>query len=217
MDRKFSAILFDMDGVLVDSMGAYALSWMSACGQLGIEISEEEVYRREGEKKEKSARDFIKSVGMMATRARVRRLIELQAREFASAPEPRLFPGVREAVSAFAEAGFLIGVVTGGVRSEFERLMPPELSDRINVSVCGDEVMRGKPNPEPYLTAIMKLDVKPAETAVIENAPFGIQSALKTGAYVVAIRSYLSDEDLAGAHAFVDDIRDLPKLFGLGG
>jgi beta-phosphoglucomutase-like phosphatase (HAD superfamily) len=151
----------------------------------------------------------------MLTKARVKEIIRLKDEFFAGAPEPPLFPGAIDVVSAFAQKGFKVGVVTGGNRPEFERLIPSEIKEATAVSICGDEVMYGKPNPEPYLKAIMALGVKPQKTAVIENAPYGIEAARGAGAFVVAVRSYLSDKDLSGAHEMIDDIRELPSLFGL--
>jgi len=215
MNKDFRAILFDLDGVLIDSMSGYATAWTRACAALGIEVDEMEIYRREGEKWEKSARDFIKSAGLMTTKARVRELLRRKDEELARLAPPKLFPGAVEVIEAFAGADFSVGVVTGSPREFMEKTLPPKILERLSVSVCGDEIMRGKPNPEPYLSASMRLGIKTAETVVIENAPFGIRSGKSAGAFVVAVRSYLTDEDLAGADRMVDDIRDLPALFEL--
>jgi len=204
-----------MDGVLIDSMNAHARAWTDTCARFGIEIDEREVYRREGEKEDLSARFYLKQAGLMLTKARVAELVRAKNEAFARLKADRLFPGAVDVVRSFAAAGWRAGVVTGSPRVHFERLLPESLRSVLAVSVCGDEVLRGKPNPEPYMAAMMSLGVKPRQTVVVENAPFGIQSARTAGAHVVALRSFLNDEDLAGAHRFADDIRELPALFGI--
>ncbi len=201
-----------MDGVLVDSMGAHCQSWTAACNQLGMEIDEMEIYLREGEKDEKSARHFIKSAGLMLTKARVKKLVDLKNEYFAVLPSSKLFPGVTEVIKAFFDAGYKTGVVTGSPRDTFEQLLPDKILAIIDTSVCGDEVIHGKPNPEPYLKGIISLGLSPKEVVVVENAPYGIESAIGAGAHVIAVRSYLGDQELSRAHELLDDIRDLPKL-----
>jgi HAD superfamily hydrolase (TIGR01509 family) len=215
VDKKNRAILFDMDGVLVDSMGTHVNAWHRACSSLGIEISEDELYRREGEKPEKSARDFIKGAGMMTTKARVRTLLEAAREEFYRQPKPKMFPGAEESAVTLAEAGFKIGVVTGSRRVWMDQVIPDSIRKAAGTLICGDDVLHGKPNPEPYLKAILALGVKPQETVVVENAPFGIESAKSAGAYVIAVRSYLGDQDLVQADELIDDVRELPAIFGL--
>ena len=214
MEGEFKAILFDMDGVLIDSMGNHAKAWTIACEESGIYVEPEEMYRREGEQEERSAKDFIKAAGLMLTKARVKELIRRKDETFSNLPASRPFPGAIETVSTLSSAGYKLGVVTGSSRIAFEQLMPKEIQAKLSVSICGDELRHGKPNPEPYLKGILALGLPSSKVVVIENAPFGIQAALAAGAYVVAVRSYLSDEDLKGAHQFVDDIRELQVLFG---
>jgi beta-phosphoglucomutase len=204
---EIDGILFDMDGVLLDSMSAHAEAWTRAMGEIGLDVSEEEIYLREGEKGEVSAREFLRRAGMMSTRARVAALLRRKEEMFRAYPI-RPFPGAREVVEALA-AVVPIGLVTGTSRGELEKVLPETLRAPMRVTVTGDEVLHGKPHPEPYLKAAMALGTAPAKTLVVENAPYGIQSAKAAGAVVVAIRSYLADSHLAAAPYRIDRIGDL--------
>ncbi|MDP8223699.1 MAG: HAD-IA family hydrolase [Candidatus Lernaella stagnicola] len=204
---EYQGVLFDMDGVLLDTMGAHVEAWVAAGVELGLEIDEHEVYLREGEKGEVSARDFIKAAGLMGTKARMRALLEAKERRFAElARAPKLFPGAIEALSVCRERGLKIGLVTGTSRAEWQDIFPIELREYLDASVTGDEVLRGKPNPEPFLTSAMQLGLPPRRCVAVENAPFGIRSANAAGCFVVAVRSYLADEDLGQAAVLVDDL-----------
>lgn len=206
----FSAVLFDVDGVLLDSMPQHVEAWVRAGRELGLDIPEDEVYRREGEQATKSARDFIKAAGLMSTRARIRALLEKKQGIYQNiGAAPRIFPGVLEILKGLSENGLRLAFVTGTSRGEMDRILPAELKDFFEASVCGDEVLRGKPNPEPYMKAMGMLKVLPRESLVIENAPYGIQSARSAGATVWAVSNTLPAEQLHEAHRVLGSLEEL--------
>lgn len=209
---QIKGILFDMDGVLIDSMPAHVQAWAQALGELGLGVDELELYRREGEKGEVSAKYFIRSAGMMSTKKRVSRLLELKEEIFGQKGKIKLFPGALETVRTVVDAGLKTGLVTGTSLAEVNQVLPEEIARSMDTIITGDQVLHGKPHPEPYLMAIMALGLKPGEVLVIENAPYGIDSAVKAGALCLAVRSYLPDRELAQAHYRIDQLKDLPEF-----
>jgi HAD superfamily hydrolase (TIGR01509 family) len=210
---EFKGALFDMDGVLLDTMGAHVEAWVRAGEELGLAVDEHEVYLREGEKGEISARDFIKAAGLMLTKARVRALLETKERIFGEiARAPKLFPKAEYVLRACRERGLKVALVTGTSRGEWERIFPASLQPLLDASVCGDEVLHGKPNPEPFMTAARLIGLQPRHCFAVENAPYGVRSAKAAGCRVIAVRSYLSDEDLGEADELVDDLAGLATL-----
>ena len=204
------AVIFDVDGVLIDTMGFHAAAWVRAGQELGIEVDEEEVYRREGEPGLHTAKDFIKMAGMMTTKARAAAFVGKKEEIYAKiASRPKIFRGATDLLAFLKDRGMRLAFVTGTSREETEKVLPAELRAFFTASVCGDEVMHGKPNPEPYMKAMSLLQVPSQESLVIENAPFGIQSAKSAGTTVWAVRSYLSDSHLGKADRLFDNLVDL--------
>jgi beta-phosphoglucomutase len=211
--EEFQGVLFDMDGVLLDTMGAHVDAWLRAGADLGLSIDEHDIYLREGEKGEVSAKDFIKNAGLMLTKARVRTLLETKERYFAElARSPRVFPHAAAALATCRERGLRVALVTGTSRAEWESIFPAELKALLDASVCGDEVLHGKPNPEPYMTAARLVRLQPRQCVAVENAPYGIRSAKGAGCRVLAVRSYLSDDDLGQADEIVDGLAEFVGL-----
>ena len=210
---EYKAVLFDVDGVLLDTMPQHVDAWVRAGQELGLLIDEEEVYMREGEKPEKSAKDFIKNAGLMSTRARAQALIDKKIEIFKrNVRNPKVFPGALTSLQILRDAGMKLAFVTGTSRHEINEIMPPDMAECFAASVCGDEILHGKPNPEPYMAAMAQLGVSGKESLVIENAPYGIQSGLAAGATVWALRSYLSDAHLSDAHRIIDLMEDFAAL-----
>jgi len=80
--------------------------------------------------------------------------------------------------------------------------------------VTGDMISHGKPHPEPYLKACRLLKVHPSECLVVENAPFGIESAKRAGLYTVALTTSLPAGYLSGADHIVDCLEEIPTFIG---
>ena len=78
--------------------------------------------------------------------------------------------------------------------------------------MSGDDSVRGKPHPDPYLNAATKLGVLPQECLVIENAPLGIKSAKRAGIYCIAICSTLDKSYLSEADKIVENIKDINNI-----
>ena len=78
--------------------------------------------------------------------------------------------------------------------------------------VCGDHVKKGKPHPEPYLRAAKILDLRPQECTVIENAPYGIESAKRAGMFCIALTTSLPQAYLKKADMIVDRLEDITGI-----
>jgi len=188
---SLKAVLFDMDGVLYDSMPIHAHSWVTAMRNNGINMTEEDAYMNEG-------RVGIETIDIMAKREG--KILNVDERKciyqektllFASCPHAPVIQGSVALVQQVVQDGLIAMLVTGSGQ--------PSLLDRLNHDfpnvftsdkmVTSFDVIKGKPHPEPYLMALQKGGLQANEAIVIENAPLGIASARAAGLFVVAVNT----------------------------
>ncbi len=191
---RCSAILFDLDGVLLDSTGSVERQWRIWAREQGIDV-EKTMAVAHGVR----AIEVIRAVAPhLDAEAEVRKL---ESREAADRDGVAVMPGAAELVRAIP-AG-LWCVVTSGTRhlaSTRLRLAGIPVPD---VMITADDVTNGKPHPEPYLKGAELLGVNPAECLVIEDAPAGIQSAHGCGMKVIALTSTYPASALSEADAVI--------------
>lgn len=199
------AVLFDMDGVLFDSMPAHAECWVSACRTYGLRVTEREVYMNEGRTAASTLALFTRAQwGRVVTEPEVKEIYAEKCRLFNSWPEAPKMTGAEALLRQVRDAGLTIAVVTGsGQDSLLERLerhysgfFRPELI------VSSHDCLRGKPHPDPYLLGLERAGVTAQEAIVVENAPLGVKAARAAGIFTVAVNTGpLPDQVLLNAGA----------------
>jgi HAD superfamily hydrolase (TIGR01509 family) len=207
------AVLFDMDGTLVDSEKVWDVGLRELARRYGGELSAPARTRMIGTSMAESMeilhadiaqpwRDSHTSVTWLE--ARVRDL-------FASGLVWR--PGARELLAEVRAAGIPSALVTATRRHLVEVALTTIGADNFDVVVCGDDVARTKPHPEPYLTAAARLGVPPERCVAIEDSPTGVTSARRAGCVVVAVPCEVALTDPAGV-IMVDSLEllDVPTL-----
>jgi len=122
-----------------------------------------------------------------------------------------LYPGAEELIALLRSKGVPIGLVTTGLLNRLTQTTPRGFLERFNAVVTGDETKEGKPSPVPYLKGAEKLKVKAEECIVVENAPLGIQSAKRAGAYCIAVTSTVDKKHLREADEICDSLREIKQ------
>jgi beta-phosphoglucomutase len=203
------AVIFDMDGVLVDSYHAHFESWKQTFGEIGVAYSEETFNADFG----RTSRDILRrTLGDGLTDARVAELDnrkEAIHRDILRESFPAM-DGAAELLDALAADGFQLAIGSSGppenVALTVERLAGAE---HFNVMVTGADVTRGKPDPQVFLIAAERLGVSPANCAVVEDAVHGITAAKRAGMTAIALTGTLQRTELSAADAVVDSLRQL--------
>ncbi len=208
--KKYRAVLFDFDGVLGKTMEDNYKAWFSSFAPFGIRIQREEYFLMEGAPPKKVAEIFLKRnrLGLES----VDDIVHSKEKHYLQNKSFSLYEGAEKLIENLKGCGLQLGLVTGASR---ERLMGTGVGQFLNkfdALVTGDQVVHGKPDPEPYLLGARKLKVKPSECIVIENAPLGIESAKKAGMYCIAICSTLGREHLGLADQIIISIDELRVL-----
>jgi len=212
MIRPRKAFIFDMDGVLLDSMPYHYLAWQEAFRSLGIEIDQREIYLREGEQGRVTAREISEKKGKRLTEEEIERLVQLKESIFQQICPPRVFDGVGELLEELKEKGKVLGLVTGTSQAEVRKILPPNLLILFDTLVTGDQVSQGKPAPDPYLKAMERLRLSAQDCLVIENSPNGILAAKRAGLDCVALTTSLPKQYLSGADLVLEDWGQLRSL-----
>jgi beta-phosphoglucomutase len=210
--RGFRAMVFDWDGVLVDSGANYYRAYEMVLREAGIRTHLREIYLREGEPTGQLLATIFKQHGHEVDGATIDEMVDRRRRYDFALGEKKFFDGIWDLVHRLRRADLRIGMVTGSSRRSVERVLTADLAALFDVIITADDVVRPKPDAEPFLLAAKKLRVPPAHCLVIENAPFGIRGARAAGCAVVGLCSTLQPDDLGEANWIVLNHRELEAL-----
>jgi len=209
------AVIFDVDGVLVDSYRAHFASWRQLYGELGLEYTEQAFAADFG----RTSRDILRrTLNGALTDQRIGQLDERKEALFREILR-RDFPamdGAAELIDALAAAGYLLAVGSSAplanITLSLEKL---NRADKFSAIVTGADVTRGKPDPQVFQLAAKRLGLPAARCAVIEDAVHGIEAARRAGMASIALTGTAHRDELGGADLIVDSLRELsPAAIG---
>lgn len=190
--QRLRAVLFDMDGVLYNSMPSHAKAWHRAMAHFGYDLPEQEAYMHEG----RTGASTINIVsrrqrGVEESEERIQEIYRVKSQFFNEYPPAEPMPGALELLRKLQAQGLKILIVTGSGQAS--------LLDRLNhhfpgvfcreLMVTAFDVKRGKPDPEPYLMGLQKGDLRADECVVVENAPLGVRAAKAAGIFTIAVNT----------------------------
>jgi len=206
---KPKAVIFDMDGVIVDSMPYHFIAWYEALRPYGVRISVFDVYSKEGEKWEKSVREFLLRSNIRPEKKLMKKIFVARQRIFKKYFRRYIFKGVEEILRCLKRKNYKLALVTGTDSKEIIKILPVKIRKYFDCVVAGDSVKKGKPFPDPYLKAARVLKFSPRECVVVENAPYGIESAKRAKMFCIAVTTSLPAEYLKKADVIVDSLSDV--------
>ena len=207
--QNFKALLFDMDGIVVDSMPYHFISWFEALKHYGVRVSPMTVFEMEGAKWDEVIKTAYKQSGKKFTSGIAAKIRLERETIFKKYFHRYIFDGMPEILKFLKKQSFLTGLVTGSSLKEAKRFLPADLYDLFDAVVAGDTVKRSKPHPDPYLASAEKLGVLPKECFVVENAPYGIKAAKAAKMLCAAIATSLPESYLKEADIIFENHKEL--------
>ena len=212
MHDKVEALIFDMDGTMIDSMPWHARSWVEFVARHGLTLDVTDILARTtGRTGAECMRElFERDLSDAECQALVHEKEEIYRAMFSDN-----FTEVA-GFTAFAKAavarGLKVAVGTAGDRHNIEFAMSRLKMDPLPLAIVGgDEGFAGKPTPEIFLEAARRIGVAPERCIVFEDAPFGIEAARRGGMRAVAVCSTHTAAELAGPHV-IAAVRDYDEL-----
>lgn len=222
--RDFAGVLFDLDGVILDSMQQHARTWQEVFREMGLEVPLGFILENEGSLGAEVLEDYLAAHAphlagrpLAETRRAMRDLLDRQLSLYLEqhAHQVRPYAGAARLLAGLRRAGLPVALVTSSRRVLVQRSLGPELSAHFQALVCAEDVTRHKPHPDPYQAGAKALDLAAERCLVVENAPAGIASARAAGATCYALTTTLAAPKLAQAQAVFNGLEDLGRHLGV--
>jgi beta-phosphoglucomutase len=202
------AVLWDLDGTIVDSGEFHWLSWRDTLAPEGVPITYQQFLASFGQRNDRILRDWL---GADATPERIQRIADAKEAEYRRLAETRglaPLPGAREWAERLHDDGWKQAIASSAPRLNVEVMLRVLGLERdFDAIVAAEDVTVGKPDPEVFLTAAARLGVPPSSCVVIEDAAAGVEAARRAGMTSVGA----SRTGLLEADVFVRSLADLPR------
>jgi HAD superfamily hydrolase (TIGR01509 family) len=211
-DRRLG-VIFDSDGVVVDSEKASLEAFVEAVAEYGVNLSDEEVRESCGitdaDIVQKINGKYGKTIDYDEFK---RRKLELYRRKVEQ-EGIKNFPGVRELIALLRSRGIPYALASSGSRAKIEyNLLRTRLAEDFSVIVSCEDVKRGKPDPEIFLLAAERIGRRGEDCIVVEDSPNGIRAAAAAGMRCIAVTHTFQETELREAEFRVTNLFDAANI-----
>jgi HAD superfamily hydrolase (TIGR01509 family) len=202
------AVLWDVDGTLIDSREYHWLSWHGALAAENFHVTREQFERTFGRRNEEILASYFPSYGAEDV-ARVGEAKEVAYRELVRERGIELLPGVRRWLERLREEGWRQALASSAPRANLDAIVAAlDLGHFFAAVASAEDVTEGKPDPQVFLAAASKLGVEPRACVVVEDAPAGTEAARRAGMRSIGV---LSSHPELTADIVVRTLEDLPR------
>ena len=209
-------IIFDFDGVILDSENSHFIAFNEGLKNININISEDEYYSKYISLDDRGViTNVVNDKNISVTNEEIDMIIKNKNDYFESRliDNSKLFPGVEELIIQLSK-NFVLSIGSGANRSEIiKTLKNNNIYDYFEIIVSADEINNPKPNPETYNRVLdnINTDFNINEIIVIEDSPGGIEAAKSAGLKCIAITNTFDNEELGKADIIVSNYEDILK------
>ena len=207
------AVIFDVDGTLLDTERIYMKAWKEAAAEAGYVMPDSVLQKTRAVNTKDAARIFEEEIGNGFSYQAVRPIRVRIAEEIIKRESPILKPGVLELLAFLEGKGIRLSVASStNQQGTREHLAESRILDRFEVVVGGDMVTNGKPHPDIFLKAAEALGAAPEECIVVEDSPAGIRAAHAAGmkAVLVPDQATITQEIIDMADVVLNSLLEMP-------
>lgn len=204
------AIIFDMNGTMIDDMGFHKKAWIKFCKKYGLELTEEEFKQKFSGKKNT---DILPEVlGRTLSPDEIKVLSEEKEALYREiyALYIKEVPGFKDFLNKLKSRNLKVAVATTAIEPNRKfTLGALDLENEFDVILGDEHITNGKPHPEIYLETAKKLGINPSSCLVFEDTPPGVEAGKNAGMKVVGILTTHSKEDLKSADYLINDFTEI--------
>lgn len=213
MPSQTKAVIWDMDGVIVDSGPSHFRSWQYVFAKRGVDFTGEDFQRRFGQRNDTIIKGALgKDISLEEIEA-IAVEKESYYRETVK-QNIKPFPGAIELIKSLHARDFSIALASSAPPENIQLILEKlGIKDYFQAIVFGREVTEGKPSPQCFLLAARKLGVEPVNCIVIEDAVAGVSAAKRAGMLCIAVRNTHPDSRLAEADLIVGSLEQVDASY----
>lgn len=206
----YKAVIFDMDGTMINNMAYHKKAWFEFCKRHSLDLDEDSFHQKISGKKNDQI--FALLFGRELSSEEIALYTEEKENVYREVYEPdvQAISGLHEVIQTIQQKGLALAIATTAPRKNREFILNKlGLNDAFSVILGDEDVSKGKPDPEIYLKTAEKLNVKPSECLVFEDSPPGVQSGIQAGMSVIGILTTHSTEELKNTVLVINDFTEL--------
>lgn len=207
------AVIFDVDGTLLDTERIYMQAWKEAAAELGYVMPDELLRKTRAVNTKDAARIFETEIGNGFSYEQARPLRVQIAEDIIKRESPILKPGVLQLLDFLKQKGIRLSVASStNLKGTQAHLAESQILQHFEVVVGGDMITMGKPNPDIFLKAAELLGLQPQECIVVEDSPAGIRAAYAAGmkAVLVPDQAAITQEIIDMSDVVLKSLHDMP-------
>lgn len=174
-------VFFDMDGVLLDSMPYHAEAMYQALKlEIDYQLDKKWIFLLEGMPADEFLYELFKSTPpkTIINKERITKIVNLKKKIFKNIENITLIDGAKELLEDLNKTRCIKAIVSGASRKEALHIIEKKIGiSNFDLIITGDDVIKGKPGPQPFTTALKKTNLNRKDALIVENSPFGVMSA----------------------------------------